>query len=870
MGLRYLKLIAAFLVALCFTLTGVPQNVLTSPRLPAAMAQPQVAEQIYDQGLQFYRQQAYPQAVDAFVAAADAAVASNNASLAAEAQYQLGRTYHQLGRYDSAINEYQTSLELWQTLAPRYSGTDLAAIETNQALVITGMGRSLRSQGRYPQAWQHYDRALALHTRLGNRREQAIVLDEIANLLTLQGQYEAALRVHEQSLMATEDSDPESKSQVLNNIGVTYQAMGNYRLALQNYEQALETSPTAASQIAALVNIASVHVLQNDLTTAEQRYQEILELRGQSPMVTPNPNREAVLANNIGSFYTAQGRYDEALDAYGLALNLYIQQSNRAGEALARNNIGTVMLNIGDMEQAEAFYLEALAIYEEIGDLPGKGQTLNDLGRLYDRSKQFDQARSYYRRAIDEVYETTLANIQGSRFKARFADKHARVYARLVELLWDADDYSLAFDYSERARARAFLDQLANGTVTFRADSDGTLLTQAQQLRLDITQRQDQLTAISATDPAQAPTELRAELEARQQDYLTLVERLQSPQAASFTAVSPAALPELQRLLDPQTTLVEYFTLPDRLLAFVLTQTTFTPVELPLDRATLTEAVREFYEYDFATLASAHPRSLQRLQAGLMAPLQRYISTEHLTIVPHGLLHYVPFAALSDGQQYLIDRHELTMLPSANALRFLGEPSQSPRSLAVFGNPTFDLPFAGEEAKTIADLYGVEPVIGQAATEERLRSQASEATILHLATHGEYNTSSPLFSQLLLTPNPGDDGRLQVHEIYGLDLTRNTQLVVLSACQTQVGEASDGDEIIGLNRAFLYAGTPNVLATLWPISDEATADLMEQFYGFLQQGETTARALQLAQQAIKEDYPHPYYWAAFGLTGRGS
>ena len=179
--------------------------------------------------------------------------------------------------------------------------------------------------------------------------------------------------------------------------------MGNYRLALQNYEQALETSPTAASQIAALVNIASVHVLQNDLTTAEQRYQEILELRGQSPMVTPNPNREAVLANNIGSFYTAQGRYDEALDAYGLALNLYIQQSNRAGEALVRNNIGTVMLNSGDIEQAEAFYLEALAIYEEIGDLPGKGQTLNDLGRLYDRSKQFDQARSYYRRAIDEV-----------------------------------------------------------------------------------------------------------------------------------------------------------------------------------------------------------------------------------------------------------------------------------------------------------------------------------------------------------------------------------------------------------------------------------------------------------------------------------
>jgi len=139
--------------------------------------------------------------------------------------------------------------------------------------------------------------------------------------------------------------------------------------------------------------------------------------------------------------------------------------------------------------------------------------------------------------------------------------------------------------------------------------------------------------------------------------------------------------------------------------------------------------------------------------------------------------------------------------------------------------------------------------------------------MLHLAAHGEYNTLNPLFSFIQLVGDNQHDGSLQVHEIYDLDLRSATNLVVLSACQTKIGKLSPGDEVVGMNRAFLYAGTPTVMASLWNVDDAATGLLMKQFYSHLQAGMGKAEALQQAQMAVRKKYLHPYYWAAFSLTG---
>lgn len=856
-------------------------GVLRSQQLPLpsmllpAMAQPLTANQAYQQGLQQFNQRAYTEAITSFEAAVDLAIAANDRGLAALALYQLGRTYDELGRYTQAMSDYQTALELWDALALELADTaSIADIQFNRAVVLNGLGRSLRTLGNYAQARTRYDEALAIHRQQNNRREQAIILDEIAKLLSLQGQYEAALRIHDQALTIITGNDPLGENRILNNIGVTYQTLGRLQRALALYREALAINGLdSASQLITLINLASVYVRLQNLEAAEQYFQQVLALQKQDPTLVANPFREAKLASDIGSFYAAQQRYSDAIDAYERALSLYAQLGNATGEATLYNNIGNVFVNVGDYEQAEAAYLNALEISTDGNDLPGKGKVLTDLGELYDILGEPAQARQYYQQAVDDVFESVLANIQSSSLKASFASRHAAVYRRLIELLWDNGDYELAFNYAERSRARAFLDQIANGTINFRTGVEASLLEREQRLREDLIQLQDELDRLELV--AETPDETasqRAQLAEKQDDYLILVEQLKrlNPEAADLTAVNPASLETIQELLDADTTLVEYFLLEERVLAFVVTQSSLNAVELPLTPAAIDEAVQSFYEYDLATLHSPYPRSLQQLYGGLIAPLQSYLTTERLAIAAHSKLHYVPFAALTDGQQFLVDNYQLTQLPSANVLRFLDAPPQQSGKPVVLGNPTFDLPFAAEEARAIAALYNVQPLIGQEATERQLRAQANQAKILHLATHGEYNASNPLFSQILFADSSGnDDGRLQVHEIYELDLSTHTQLVVLSACQTQVGEASDGDEIIGLNRAFLYAGTPNVIATLWPISDETTADLMRVFYGFLQEGLSSAEALQRAQQAIKQDHPHPYYWAAFGLTGNG-
>jgi CHAT domain-containing protein len=153
------------------------------------------------------------------------------------------------------------------------------------------------------------------------------------------------------------------------------------------------------------------------------------------------------------------------------------------------------------------------------------------------------------------------------------------------------------------------------------------------------------------------------------------------------------------------------------------------------------------------------------------------------------------------------------------------------------------------------------------ATESAVRSKAGQASIIHLAAHGEFNPYNPLFSAIHLAGDAQNDGRLEAHEVYGLDLTAATELVVLSACQTNVGAVSAGDEVVGLNRAFIYAGTPTVIASLWNVDDAATALIMERFYTHLRSGANKGEALRQAQIEVRAKYPHPFYWAAFVLTG---
>ena len=241
-----------------------------------------------------------------------------------------------------------------------------------------------------------------------------------------------------------------------------------------------------------------------------------------------------------------------------------------------------------------------------------------------------------------------------------------------------------------------------------------------------------------------------------------------------------------------------------------------------------------------------------------------------LTIVPHGALHYLPFAALNDGEQYLIDRYDLRLLPSASVLRFLDKEGSASQELLALGNPDlgdpkYDLPGAEEEIKAIdQDWKGTRILLRNLASEANFKKFAPSFRFLHLASHGEFNPDEPLQSRMLLAPGDGEDGNLTVDELY--DLRLNADLVTLSACETGLGNVESGDDVIGLTRGFLYAGAKSIVASLWPVSDKATAFLMERFYANLK-NMSKAGALRQALVATKKKFPHPSFWSAFNLIG---
>jgi len=298
----------------------------------------------------------------------------------------------------------------------------------------------------------------------------------------------------------------------------------------------------------------------------------------------------------------------------------------------------------------------------------------------------------------------------------------------------------------------------------------------------------------------------------------------------------------------------------------------FKVVPLPGDRPSLVTQVRSFR----GAITSEAP--LGRVQAQAVALYRRLLEPalpdihgDRLVIVPHGVLHYLPFAALrSPARRWVVQDFAVSTLPSASVLRYLTDKgAAAPAGALVVGNPDLGaelaLPWAEREARMVGQQEkGATVLVRADATEAQAKKLFDTVGVIHFATHGDLSESDPLSSALLLVPGGGEDGRLEVREVFGLDL--HAKLVVLSACETALGKLTRGDEVVGLQRAFLYAGTPAIVTTLWKVDDKATFELIRAFYTRL---ETTGpvEALRQAQLETLATFSHPYQWAAFVFTG---
>jgi CHAT domain-containing protein len=255
-------------------------------------------------------------------------------------------------------------------------------------------------------------------------------------------------------------------------------------------------------------------------------------------------------------------------------------------------------------------------------------------------------------------------------------------------------------------------------------------------------------------------------------------------------------------------------------------------------------------------------RRLRELYEKLAAPVVAGIDTPHLVIVPHGSLHFLPFHALYDGMEYLIDRFEISYAPSATVFNYCLNKQAIPDGAPLLvGIADESAPLVARE---IAGLSGMFPeariLLNGDATRAAFRETAVRSSFLHIATHAMFRRDNPMFSGFRLA-----DGWLTALDLFSM--TCATNLVTLSACQSGMNAVVGADDLVGLMRGFLYSGARSLLLSLWHVNDAATTALMTRFYREWRQGVSRSAALRRAMLATRAGHPHPFYWAPFVLVG---
>jgi len=768
--------------------------------------------------------------------------------------------------------------------------------------------------GRVDEALAWNDRALESVREEKNARYERAILEDRAGLLQKAGRYDEAFAGYGDVLaMAMESGDVFREASAHADLGMLHMLRGSFGSAARHLEKAIELFQgldATFNEAPIWILLAEVQMqldLQDDATSSLDNACVLASKSGfrlASTMVDVVRNAKAVMASkgSPGEVGQVLATVTETSEMKGLLMGMLPRQTLHDSMGLQsimrapaehRNASLSVPLMLpvmrlflkgkaffdrGDREDARAVWQEALATNPH-SDL--RAGLLAMTGLSYWMDGKPEEAIQYLGQAAS-VVDVSAGDIKVEEMLAGYLGGHRRVYySAFIDVLVKANRPEEAFAQVERARTRAFLQMVGNHRLNTMQTAEPHLVREAEILRTEIAARERE----AAFAYGESAFGVNAELERARQRYRILLTRVKvsNPEYESLTNVEPLGIEEIRKELEPGTTLISYYVSLKVVHTWVVDRDATRHVSLPIDQEGLKPLICWAAQFGPVVdmrgvrLLSAceHNATAEDAFDQLIAPLLDSIRHRKLIIVPHGVLHYVPFAALRNRrtQRYLIDDYTLTHAPSASALRFLrAKESPVAGTALILGDPEGTmsrLPGAAEEATAVAQTFGTTPLLGAEARESLLYDAGGRFDLIHLAAHGVYDPRNPLFSRIALSADDRHDGSLTVDEILSsLDLS-GVNLVVLAACQSAAGARSGGDEIVGLTRALLYAGTPGVISTLWNIDDAASAGLMKEFYRRLGGGASVADALRQAQLATKahERYADPRYWAAFTLTG---
>jgi CHAT domain-containing protein len=793
----------------------------------------------------------------------------------ARLENNVGNIYHRQDRFEEALACYERAYEQF---LPYGDSEELVA-------ALSNMSMCLISLNDFPRALATYERALALcgENKMPLLRGQADY--NIAYLYYLRGEYSRGIEMLHAARRRCEASGDA------------------YHVALCHLDLAeiyLELNLSAEARDMAHEGYLRFQKLGMGYEEAKCRCYEALahsQLRKalRSLEIFAESRAKFVRENNLVwpwliDLYQAivlfnEGRLFESRRLCRRAAEFF-DTSFLTGKAVVSHLLlARLSLRTGELVEARASSARAL---ERLGHLEAPVlhyQAHFMMGEVERALRNFPAAYDSYQKARAAL-EALRSSLRGDELKIAFMKNRLEVYESLVELCLSdplrKNSAEESFGYIELAKSRSLAELLMHHGPAIPVADEGQsdLVRRIREMREELNwyYRRIEIEQLGAEEPSPARIEkLQEQALAHENELLRAIREIPPAKLPEGSGLpTGAALEGLRESLPRDTALVEYFGLGEEFVAAVITHETLqivpvTPISRAADLIRMLrfqiakfrlgpEYVRAF-ERNLLEAAQSHLRDLYN---ELFVPLLEHIGrAKHLVIVPHGVLHYLPFHALFDGADYLTGRFTFSYAPSAGIYGLCQKKnSKATGAPLILGVPDERAPLIEQEVQSIAKtLLGSELVLGAESAERALRNQGAHSRLIHIATHGTFRQDNPMFSGIRL-----GSSYLNVYDLYQLEL--EAELVTLSGCATGLNVVAAGDELLGLIRGLLYAGAQSLLLTLWDVNDRSTTEFMSSFYKALQNGESTTSALRIATAELRQNYPHLYYWAPFLLIGK--
>jgi CHAT domain-containing protein len=726
---------------------------------------------------------------------------------------------------------------------------------------------------------------------------QAMALMNLAEISQEEGDLKAAFAQCEKALKVADDLPKGGylnvfelfrarvRARVLGDMASLHADSGELDKALKELDEAIAIKREIGQDewtAQSIIQAADLAYQKGDLDGAARLVGQARQIFGAAHKLNSVVNA----TNFLAVIARDQDKLDEAAKHAEEAVVLARKTGNLGAVSGSTRTFASIRVKQNKLDEAKALVDEAQAADARTGSVNDRIGTLGISGEIFEARGENEKALEAYKEAV-KLVESIRATAAS---ETSFADvkRNYRPYERIVRALIKLNRADEAFDYLNRAKSKKLQESLRLSSMKSGDKTMQALLDRANGLETKLQTTNAQLSAEQnkpETERDKAKIEnLKQVVASTQGEFRKVVEQIKTsnPNYEKFMTVNPKALKETQRSIPPGVILVQYAPLGEQLYVFLVSKENVKIVIAPTKPEELWKKIKTLRK-QITSGESGAPltKNLVTLYDLLIAPIESDLEPmKVVAFIPNQLLFYLPMQALAkkmpDGStRYFIEDKQVVYLTAADVMKVVQPPDEdkSRGGMVAFGNPTgANLPAAESEVKAIAQVFpSTEVLSGGEVTKAALNSeQRLDKRIVHFATHGILNATTPSESYIQLAASPNaDQSHLTVGEVWDLPFKKVT-LVTLSACESALGDKEpDGGEITTLAEAFSSAGATTVLASLWSVGDESTKELMVEFYRELAGGASKAEALQKAEIKLLKNpkFSRPLYWAPFVLMG---